>query len=467
MAQPWEKEKENRPPQSLVEQARNSQFAQNTVESAERFTGDLWHAVTHPRETIETTLAVPAGAIEKMVPGPGPLEPYADAFADYYGKRYGGLSNLAQTAYTDPVGTMADVSTLAGLSSLGLRGASIPARALGATRAANAAEQGARVLGAVQQSTDPMRVATGILTTPLEAAGVPEMLYQSAMKPRPSLSAQRGRVEGMVNTALEERLPLSGSAVDRGWSLVDNLQQEVQGYIDDATARGVTVNPLEIRKRIDDVRARNQGQFISGPDLARIDKLENKFLGEWATPSTARPTALMTAKEAHEAKQKAYKKLQGKYGKEAKEANVETLKALARGANEELRKLIPEITEPNVRQGKLIDFLPELQRAVSRIKNQDPINLSTPLVASGAYALTGSKEIAGTVTALHYLLGRPEVKSRLALGIYYGMKGNPGRYGPANMATATSRVDEILQQLEQNAVAGQSRRQAGTATTTP
>lgn len=438
---------EAQPPQSLVEQARNSQFAQNFVNSAERFAGDIGHAVTHPGETARGMLDLGTGFIEKMSGVQGPQARYADAFLDYYGNRYGSPGQAADTIYTDPVGAMGDVSTLAGLGSLGLRGASVPARMLGATRAANAAEQGARALGVVQQTTDPLRIATGIVTTPLAAAGVPEMLYQSALKPRPSLSQQRGRVEGMVRTGLEERLPISSGGVDKGWNLVDNLQQEVQGYIDDATRRGVTVDPLAIRKRIDDVRSRYQGQFVSANDLAKIDKLEQKFLTEWATPSTSRTTGQMTAAEAHEAKQKAYRKLQGKYGKEAKEANVETLKALARGANEELRALIPEITEPNMRQSKLIDFLPELQRAVSRIKNWDWISLSTPAVGTAAYAMTQSPEMAGMASVLHAVIGRPEVKSRLALGIYYGMKGNPGKYGPANMATATARVDEILNQI--------------------
>src|SRR5215510_6988284 len=105
MAQPWEKEYPE-PPKSLYEQARQSQFAQNVVESGERFSADIWNAVTNPWETTKAIGKIPAGVIANMTPGPdrSGLGQYADAFGHYYRDRYGSLSDLARTAYEDPVG---------------------------------------------------------------------------------------------------------------------------------------------------------------------------------------------------------------------------------------------------------------------------------------------------------------------------------------------------------------------------
>lgn len=450
------------PPKSLIEQARESQFAQNLVRSGKEFGSELWNAAAGI-PTGETPRAIgnlALGTAQLMSGASGPGADYTEyprAVGGYYAGRYGSLADMARTGYEDPVGTLADASMLLSLGGTGVRGAAAVPRAMGMARTAGALEATGKGLRTAGAMTDPLRLGFQATTLPLRSPVdiplvsrlKPENLYQSAMKPRPSLSDQPGRIERMVQTGLEERIPVSEAGLKKGWGIVDELNKEVQGYIDDATARGVTIDPLQIRKRIDDVRQQFSGQFISADDLKKIDKLEQKFLAEHATPSTGTTTASMTPAEAQEAKQKAYRKLKGKYGKKATDSQVEFLKGVARGANEELRAAIPEITEPNVRESKLLDFLPELQRTVSRTKNYQLLSLNTPAVATATYALTGDPKIAGTLSVLHAIFEHPMAKSKLALAIYYGMKANPGKYGPARMATATARANEYVESLRQ------------------
>lgn len=451
------------PPKSIAQQARESQFAQNVVKSAKGFGEQIVDAVAGipSGDTPMSLLNLVGGTIQKMTPGQrGPLEQYPEAVGQYYANRYGSLKDLANTAYTDPVGTLADTSTVLSLGGAGVRAAAIAPRAMGMTRTANALGTVGDVLNTAGAVTDPLRIGLnvpGLLIrgdipyvsswNPLASRFSPEALYQSAMKPRPSLSAQPGRVERMVETGLKEDIPVSAGGVKKAWGIIDDLNNQVKGYIDDATAKGVTIDPLEIRKRIDDVRAKYSGQFISGDDLAKIDKIEQKFLAEHATPSTQKTTAELTAAEAQAAKQKAYLKLQGKYGKKSSDVKVDTLKALARGANEELRKFIPEITEPNIRESALLDFTPELQRAVSRTGNYQLLGL-IPSIAGGAVgAAAQSPGIGATVGLMTAIFDHPMAKSKLARAIYDGMKANPRKYGAARMATAMARADAYIDQL--------------------
>lgn len=446
------------PPKSIAQQARESQFAQNVVESAKGFGKQIWDVAAGipTGETPMNILNLIGGTVQKMTPGPrGPLEQYPEAVGQYYSGRYGSMADLAKTAYKDPVGTMADASMLLSLGGAGAKAAATVPRAMGMAQTANALGRTGEILNVVGAVTDPVRIGFNAATLPLRlpvdiplvSRAKPENLYQSAMKPRPSLSVQRGKVDQMVRTGLEEGIPVSEGGVKQAWGIIDDLNKQVQGYIDDATARGVTIDPLQIRKRIDDVRAKYSGQFISGDDLKKIDKIEQKFLAEHATPSTSSTTASMTAAEAQEAKQKAYLKLKGKYGKKASDAQTDTLKALARGTNEELRAAIPEITEPNLRESKLLDFTPELQRSVARMGNYQLLGLGAPSAGGLAYAMTGSKEAATAAAVLTAIFDHPTAKSKLALAIYNGMKANPGKYGPARMTTATARANEYIESL--------------------
>lgn len=86
--------------------------AANALPSAGQFAGDIYSAVRHPIQTGENVLNLVKGVVEKAIPGEQPQEKYADAVGHYLANRYGGWENLKRTMATDPVGFLADASTV-------------------------------------------------------------------------------------------------------------------------------------------------------------------------------------------------------------------------------------------------------------------------------------------------------------------------------------------------------------------
>lgn len=133
----------------------------NLLPSATRFVGGLKEAITSPVQTIGTVLDAAAGGLRNITPeplrnvmdkadkAPGSMltDPQAgvrasktaDAIGQVYKDRYGGADKIKNTLITDPVGAVADVSTVFGLGGAGLKAAGLPgATALNtASRATN------------------------------------------------------------------------------------------------------------------------------------------------------------------------------------------------------------------------------------------------------------------------------------------------------------------------------------------
>ena len=84
----------------------------NLPESAERFGEDLIQPFLHPVETAKNVGNLAVGAVQKLIPGEQESEVYADAVGQFFADRYGGWENVKRTMAEDPVGFLADVSTV-------------------------------------------------------------------------------------------------------------------------------------------------------------------------------------------------------------------------------------------------------------------------------------------------------------------------------------------------------------------
>ena len=153
------------PPKSVGE------FAGNVVTSGGKFLGGMWDAVTSPRKTFEGLTDALAGGVELMIPGQQKHEAAANAVIDLYKNRYGSVDKALETAYTDPVGFLGDVSMLAGGAGAVAKGAGLGARAANLSRTANVANQVGRTLQTVGAVTDPINIATKPVTGTLSALG--------------------------------------------------------------------------------------------------------------------------------------------------------------------------------------------------------------------------------------------------------------------------------------------------------
>lgn len=480
MPNPWEKNYSR--PKSIPEQVRESQFAQNVVESGKQFGSDIWQAVTNPRQTAEALLNLAGGTVEKMVPGHrGPLEQYPEAFGQMVLDRYGGVDKALNTLYTDPVGAAADASTLLGPASLGVR---IPQRAAtlaGMTRTADALGKTAGGLSTLSAMTDPIRMTGQVVGLPVRLAGGPRRLYQSALKPPPG-SNSTAEVRRMVETGLRENIPVNEAGMTKLWGLVDDLNAKVQGAVDAAAQRGVTVDPEAVAQRIEQARPAFEQQVNPERSMRLLDKSKAEFLrqhqvqapytkvlpgiqqpGYFAIGSGTTPYPVpIPADKAQAIKQGTYRQLKKSYG-EMKNASVEAQKALARGIREELGAAIPEIGALNAREGSLLGLSEELERAVRRGANHQLFGIGTPIAMGGVGAATGSTELAMTAGVMRAILDNPAMKSKLANAIYRAQKLNPGRFGPARFGTALSRAGEYIQRLGEMQTASGS----GAATAAP
>jgi hypothetical protein len=87
-----------------------------------------------------------------------------------YRERYGGWDNFVKTIQTDPVGAMADISTVLSGGAGALRATGAAAGAAGATGAAGKLSQAGAVLTKASQVTDPLRPAAKLVSPVIRGA---------------------------------------------------------------------------------------------------------------------------------------------------------------------------------------------------------------------------------------------------------------------------------------------------------
>lgn len=87
-------------------------FLGNTLTSGADLIGNTVGALAHPIKTVKALGSVALGGVSKLIPGRQKSEDSFDAVTGFYKDRYGSLGALKETAYNDPVGLAADVSTL-------------------------------------------------------------------------------------------------------------------------------------------------------------------------------------------------------------------------------------------------------------------------------------------------------------------------------------------------------------------
>jgi len=293
----------------------------------------------------------------------------------------------------------------------------------------------------------------------------PEAAYESALKPSTVLSpAQRS---SMIQTGLENAVPVSKAGVEKLGDLIDTLNQKIKDKI--AADPNRPIDPNAVATRADAAKARFANQVNAQPDLKAIEASKQQFLDEQGrTPAIppkptgildaqgnpimtagtpAQPAPPMGAADAQAMKQGTYRVLKGKFGEQGS-ASVEAQKALARGLKEEIAKQFPEINNLNASESRLLDLQPVLERAVNRISNHQAIGIGTPIAGEAAAALTGSTSVGRVAMVLKGVLDNPNVKSRLAIAVSKAQK--------IPISTATSRVNAYASSLGATVAASQA-----------
>lgn len=130
----------------------------NAPASAGRMVQDIYQAVTSPVQTAKTVLDIGAGTLQNLLPESlvrmigedRPSRQVASQVGEFYKQRYGSEEGLKKAVATDPVGVMADLSTiLTGGAAVAPRAVSAPLKA-----AATAVDPLALTARATQQSAN-------------------------------------------------------------------------------------------------------------------------------------------------------------------------------------------------------------------------------------------------------------------------------------------------------------------------
>lgn len=244
-------------PQEQPEQESVGGFLGNVLSSGANLVGGVAHAVAHPIETLSGITNLGAGALETGIakgadalgiPSNNIVSPEMkqfDSTVDFYKNRYGGVQNIKDTLYKDPVGAAADASVLLGgagavlgkvgevgeLSELSRVGSAIskageladPLKAIG------------RGVGAVKSSIGRGATAVGDALTPIDE-GVINTLKPQNVNPEMSL-AERATMKQKNLTDLNKYMDQAKKSVsnyseDNALKLASQKAEDAVSHMD-------------------------------------------------------------------------------------------------------------------------------------------------------------------------------------------------------------------------------------------
>ncbi len=377
----------------------------NLPESALSAGENIYTAIRHPLDTANALGDVAAGGLEKLTGAQ--IQPEAQKFDALVGMlkdRYGGMEATKKTIATDPVGFLMDLSTVLGGTGAGLKAA-------GEAGKIGALAKVGEVTGAVGAAVDPLSLAGSAIKVPLGMTKLPEVFYQSAVKPSTTLTPEMRAAR--VETGLAHGILPTENGLNKLSDKIDSLNQQISDKILPAAQRGDTINSADIVRRVDDLKKFYQNTTDPQPYLDELDKLKKAFQDFHGQQ--------IPVDVAQEIKKNTYRILKDEYGS-LSSVTVEARKSLARGIKEELAKKYPELSKLNAEDSALIELNKSIEKAVGRIGNQNIVGLGTPLVGAAAGAVTKSPELGVLAAISKAILDDPTYKSAIGIALHRARK---------------------------------------------
>lgn len=207
-------------------------------------------------------------------------------------------------------------------------------------------------------------------------------VYRGYLKP--SLAkASVGRADDIVQTALDEALPVSRGGRDEAKQIIGGLKQKVDDIL--ATAPG-TVDMKSVADRVRNWAQQQFGHAGLDDELNAAYKVADSLDKSSALAQTGKLVTDVSPSEANTIKQGLYAKVgTNQYGLPSKAATT-AQKVGASAIRSDLEDLAPAIGPLNARESKLIDTAKAINRAVQREANQSPI-YGVKTLAAGAIGL--------------------------------------------------------------------------------
>lgn len=222
------------------------QAIKNVPSSAGRMVGDIIQAISSPLQTAKTVLDVGAGALQNVLPErlvqaigeDRPSREIASQVGQFYAQRYGTEEGFKKALATDPVGVMADLSTiLAGGSAAAPRAASAP-------------------LKAASRAVDPMLLA---------AKGAEKLASATGKVAAPTL----GMTTGAGSEAISEAFKAGAEGGQRAKLFTENLRGQVP----------ITDVLDAARANLEQMNRAKQAEYRSNMTAIKTDKTVLDFTG--------------------------------------------------------------------------------------------------------------------------------------------------------------------------------------------
>lgn len=264
-----------------------------------------------------------------------------------------------------------------------------------------------------------MEQALAFAPLSMEAVGAPKLadlikplakrVYASALKPSTTLT-QASR-EKALETGLREGIPVSGSGLEKSKKIITDLNDAIRQKISAHASEGVTIPRSSGSKALYDLAGKEiETNPLPDASVNIIGNVEK----QWSQQPKNIPI-----EQAQVFKQTINRELNDFYkayntGKTVPpKAWAKARQALGDALREELSTAIPEIKSLNQREGNLIEFNKQLQRAVNRMNNNNVLGLIKSVAMSGNF---------GTLKGflLDTVLNNPRITSRLATAMYKG-----------------------------------------------
>jgi len=404
-------------------------FFKNAGSSAANFFNNVINSVIHPIKTVGSLGGLAVGLAEKPFGADTAQTKAVNAVGSYFKNRYGGVSNIGKTIYEDPIGFLADLSTVAGGAGALAKGVGAISKVADVANVASKAETIANAASKVAEVTDPLNIPRGAANLALKIPGPSSVLesgarrtYQSALKPSKFVQKQFPGTD-IVGTGLEEGMNVSKKGHEAVLGKLEDVNTQIANKIKESAGQGTTVSPQAVAQKAEELKPRFAQQVSPQEDLAAIAKKQQDFLEhpKYAVPKSVLDNSgnvvgtEITPKpipidEAQAMKQGTYRELKGKYGQE-RTAGIEAEKAMARGLKEEIAAKVPEVAQLNAQDTKLMALEDALAEAVGRIQNRDVVGMKQVM------GLAGNK-----ASLLASVIDYPAVKSALAKIMYKASK---------------------------------------------
>lgn len=316
--------------------------------------------------------------------GVAALPQIASGAKDYATERYGSFDKIKDTLYRDPVGAVADVSTLAG------GGAALPGRV-------------GRIATRVERATNPIRpLAKGAATA--TEVGAAALVRPSLNPPKALRRQQHGPLE-LERTAIRGGIVTRGQARRRARSSAAQTTAKAQA----ATDAGITVPRGDVAQFPDTLK-RVEAMTPNVRPLDELAGLESETVATLGPQLT--PTELLERRRSLDSDlNKAFRRAEQPGGQPVS-IREEGQQELVGNIRDRLREVAPDVRQSDDAARRYGSVEHALEEAASR-----PSRLTTMAAGggAGAFALSGNPVGAAVSTALGAGLQFPQIP--LALGI--------------------------------------------------